>query len=155
MHFRDYSASMVKENETLSQGKVREFRKLPRVATLTWVDDEPLKLFYLWVFICLQEHQHKQCEMLLIEQALTVVEGHGDDTTTIQIPVGHLGGDTTQLLVDGKHVNVLDNMNFEQVSAVTGRWRCGCTTFRSFVYVCFQRGDPVLSPVVHCGLEVT
>ncbi|KAK2192093.1 hypothetical protein NP493_39g06043 [Ridgeia piscesae] len=85
--------------------------------------------------VMLNEHQHKQCEMLLIEQALTVVEGHGDDTTTIQIPVGHLGGDTTQLLVDGKHVNVLDNMNFEQVSAVTGRWRCSCRTFCSLVCV--------------------
>ena len=101
------------------------------------VIDEPVNFFVCVPLsvVCLQEHQHKQCEMLLIEQALTVVEGHGDDTTTIQIPVGHLGGDTTQLLVDGKHVNVLDNMNFEQVSAVTGRWRCSCRTFCSLVCV--------------------
>ena len=78
-----------------------------------------------------QEHQHKQCEMLLIEQALTVVEARGDDPTTIQIPVGQLVGDTTQLLVDGKHISVLENMNFEQVSAVTGRWRWCCRRLRS------------------------
>ena len=69
--------------------------------------------------LLLQEHQHKQCEMMLIEQALTVVEAQGDEQAVIQFPVRHLGGDTTQLLVDGGHVS----MNIEQVSALTGRWR--------------------------------